>query len=187
MKVAVYVGRFQPFCKHHRAVVQFIDSEPDIKEIVIVKGSSQWSDKNPDIYTSPVRHSFTAEECCKMIDLSLSSRIKKPYRIVNVFDTKTMLTDPFWREWVQAVIAAVGVKDFIVYLNETKIIRAFEKAGIVCRPFPLEYPDLSATAVRQNMAYQPREIWAKDVDPEVAEYLEMIDGPKRVRRLLEGR
>lgn len=187
MTIGVYAGRFQPFSKHHRAVVQFIDLEPDIDEIVIIKGSSQWSDQNPDIHTSPSRHPFTAQECCEMINLSLAGRIKKPYRIEKVLDTKTIMTDPFWQEWVGAVLTAVGTKKFVVYVNDPKMVRAFGQADIECRPFPIDFPGASATVIRKNMAYCSREVWAEDVDPVVADYLEMIDGPVRVRRLWEGK
>lgn len=186
MAIGVYTGRFQPFCKHHRSVAQYIANQPDINEIVIVKGSSQWSDKNPDIFTPPSRHPFTAQECCEMIDLSLAGRIEKPHRIVKVADTKTMLSDPLWTEWTEKVILAVGTRDFILFVVDLRIEAAFRRFGIECRPFTVDYPGFHATFFRKKMAWEPKEKWINDVDPEVADYLESINGPARIRRLLEA-
>ncbi|MBI2626093.1 MAG: hypothetical protein HYW69_00680 [Candidatus Nealsonbacteria bacterium] len=181
---AAYIGRFQPFGKHHRKLVQFIDSRPDVKGIVIVKGGSQWNDKNYDPYSSPDRNPFTADECCGMINLSLKSRIKKPYKIVRVADTKSKMTDPLWKEWVEAVIFAVGDRDFLVYVNEPHTVRAFETAGIQCRSFLIENLGPRATIIRDKIAFEPEDEWSKYVDPEVAGYLKRINASERVRRLL---
>ena len=185
-----YAGRFQPFGKHHRSVVQFIDSQADVEEIIIIKGSSQWSDQNPDPYFPLSRNPFTLGECSKIIRLSLTGRIKKPYQIVAVPDTATRLSDPLWEEWVKDTLVAIGakndfnLKDFVLYVNNRHIVRAFSRIGCLCRPFPEIFP-VSATMIRKKIAEAPVEQWQTLVDPEVAAYLIEIRGPERIRRLLE--
>ena len=185
IKKAVYIGRFQPFTKTHRKVVQFVDAEPDIQEIVIIKGSIQWNDKNPDPFAFPSRNPFTAEECCEMIKLSLSGPIKKPWRIIQIPDTSTKMTDPLWKEWVNSIIFAVGTSGFIVYTNDPREVRAFEAVGCETRPFPVSPLFFRATLVRKSIARENEKKWKKYVDQKVAEYIKKIRGPARIAKLLE--
>lgn len=182
---AVYIGRFQPCTKMHREVIQFIESVPDITEISIVKGSSQWSDQNLDPDSRPSRNPFNVKECCDMIKLSLGSRIKKPWRIVQVADTATRFTDPFWQEWIASIVAAMETPNFVVYTNNHREAEAFRRAGCQSRPFPVLHPSFSATDVRREMGAGKEERWRKWVDPEVADYLEKIQGSARLARLFE--
>lgn len=181
---AVYIGRFHPFAVHHRSVLQYIDEQKDVKKIIVIKGGAQWSDKNLDPYSAPSRNPFTADECCEMISLSLRSRIKKPYEIVRIEDTKTRMTDFLWKEWVSSIIEALGKNNFVVYANDVRLIEAFGRFGIQCRPFPIAYSGLRATVVREKIALESEEEWSKYVDPEVAEYIKKINGSERIRRLL---
>jgi len=182
---AAYIGRFQPFAVHHRSVLQYIDDQKDVKEIIVIKGGAQWSDKNLDPYSAPSRNPFTVDECCEMVNLSLAGRIRKSYRIIKVEDTKTRMTDPLWKNWVNMIVEASGLNDFVVYANDSRLIRAFERVGIKCRPFPIAYFGLRATVVREKIAMEPEEGWSKYVDPEVADYIKKINGPERIRQLLE--
>jgi nicotinamide mononucleotide adenylyltransferase len=165
-------------------VVQFIESQSDTEEIIIMKGSAQWNDENPDPYSLLSRNPFRAEECWTMIRRSLTFRIKKPWRVVELPDTMTRMTDPLWTEWVDSIATAVGTKNFVVYTNDPREVRAFARIGVQCRPFRVENRP-HATTVREKIANAPEEEWRMYVDPEVAEYINMINGPSRIARLLE--
>lgn len=178
---AVYIGRFQPITKTHRRVVQYIEEQKDIEEIVIIKGGTQWNDKNPDP-SAPSKNPFTADECCEMINLSLNGRIKKPYRIIKVPDTSTKFTDFYWQEWVGSIVNAIGSKDFVVFTNAQREITAFGKAGINCKPFYVD-KGTRATIVREAIANRPKDEW--QVDKEVADYLEKINASGRIKRILD--
>ena len=184
--IAVYIGRFQPKTITHRIIVQFIDKQPDIKEIIIIKGSSQWNDKNPDQNSIPFRNPFTAEECCDMIDLSLTCRITKPWRIIKIPDTATKMTDPLWKEWVDSIVSALGSpQEFVVFTNDSREIKAFKRVGLETRPYVVNCTLPHATLVREKIAQGREEEWRQMVDPEVAEYIKKINGPERIQKLLE--
>lgn len=182
----VYIGRFQPFTKTHRKIVQFIDAEPDVGEIIIIKGSIQWNDQNPDPHSLASRNPFTVEECCEMIKLSLTGRVKKPWRIVLVPDTQTKTTDPLWREWVDLIVRLTPMSsDFVIYTNDPREKRAFEAIGLEARSFPASSLLFRATLAREKIATKKKREWRKYVDPEAADYLEKINGPSRILKLLE--
>lgn len=182
MRKGVYIIRAQPFTKSHRAVAEFINLEQDIEEVVIVKGGSQWSDKNPSPVEHPSRNPFSAEECLDMINLSLIGRLNKPFRLIKIPDTGTKSSDLLWREWVGLIISALG-RDIVVFTNVRREKMAFENADCECRAFAVsEY--FRATFIREIIASKLKQEWLKYIDLEVADYIEKINGPSRIRALL---
>ncbi len=182
MKRAAYIGRFQPFTKTHRKIIQYIDNQKDIGEIIIVKGSIQWNDKNPSPNFAPSRNPFTADECCEMINLALDGRIKKPHKIIRIPDTLSGFTDPLWKEWTGLILNELGKNDFVVFTNNKREAAAFERVGVECRSFYVE-SGIRATLVREIIVFKTKEEWLEFVDKEIADYLVKINAKKRVTDL----
>ena len=84
MKRALYIGKFQPFHIGHLSIVEHIVSAPDIDEIVICIGSSQWNWKKPNSERPLLDNFLTWQERKEVIEFSLKGVISKKVRIVPV-------------------------------------------------------------------------------------------------------
>jgi len=85
MKSVLYVGRFQLFHKGHLEVVEFIDAAPDIDQIVIAIGSSQFDHTKKSPKWPWANNPFTYEERKEMVQKSIGG-ITKSYTILPVPD-----------------------------------------------------------------------------------------------------
>ncbi len=165
----VFVGRFQPFHKGHLLAIKDILAE--VEEIVIVVGSSQYSHRldNP----------FTTGERVTMIrrgmeegEISASN-----YWIIPVPDLHVHMI------WVAQVIGYTPRFD-VVYTNEPLTRRLFTEAGHNVRPIPFHKRRVySSTEIRKRILAD--EDWEALVPTSVAGFIKEIGGAERLRDLAQ--
>lgn len=179
MKRALYIGKFQPFHIGHLEIVKNMDRAPDIDEIVIAVGSSQWSWQNRDPERFWLDNMFTIDERVSIIESSLRGRIKKKFYIVPIFDFLPKWDKNTTSKWFNGI--RTRCPEFhVLYSNRRKAIKLFSEAGCEARPNPLKY-EFSATIVREKMALG--DTWQYLVAPEAARIIEGLDGEKRAAEL----
>ncbi len=142
MKRAIYLGRFQMFHLGHVDVVEHIDGEPDIDEVVIVIGSTQydWRNKSPEWPWA--NNPFTYEERREMISRSVA--IRKPWSIVGVPDTHEH------ESWFAGLCSTVG--EFArLYSSDEREREFFTRHGKEARNFPRKYA-FHAGSIRRRVA-----------------------------------
>lgn len=163
----LYVGRFQPFhLGHLHAVKKILD---DVKELVLVVGSAQ--------YSHDVNNPFTAGERLAMIRETLLDEKVDLCRIwlVPVPDVHRHMM------WV-AAIEGYTPRFVTVYSNEPLTRRLFTEAGYKVKDIPLyDRKSYSSTEIRQRMVNG--EAWEKYVPKKVAIFIKEIDGVNRLRDL----
>src|SRR3989338_6520943 len=86
MKRAFYVGKFEPFHMGHMEVARYIESAPDIDEIIIGIGSSQWNWQNRNPERPWLDNIFTWQERKEIIEKSLRPRLSKKFYVIPIFD-----------------------------------------------------------------------------------------------------
>ena len=162
MKTALFITRAQPFHLGHLRVIRDILREND--RIIIAIGSAQVSRtrKNP----------FTAREREEMVSRALKASRVKNYEIVRIPD---LFNDQLWVARVNKVC-----KFDRVYSLNPWTVRCFRKAGIRVSRHKL-YGRLSGTDIRKRMA--EGKPWKNLVPKSVFEYLEGIDGARRLKGL----
>lgn len=179
MKRALYIGKFQPFAIHHLAIVENIDKAPDIDEIVIAVGSSQWNAQNRDPERFWLDNMFTIEERVAIIESSLKGKISKKFYIVPIIDFLPKWgadTTPKWFSYIKTHCP----KFHCLYSNRVKAVKLFSEAGFETRPNPMEY-NFSATMVREKMALG--DTWQPLVCAGAASVIEKMGGPNRAAEL----
>ena len=167
MKRGFYVGRFQPFHIGHLAAIKEMDKAPDLEQIVIGIGSSQ--------YSNQLKNPFTAEERELMIRKTLDNlAMSKPYNIVKIPDIHDY---PKWVLHVQELTPEFQV----VYVPGSSIVQElFKNARYEVRK-PKVTHDISATKVRQLM-YSDHD-WTEYVTPQVVQLIEEVNGVNRLRAI----
>lgn len=179
MERALYIGKFQPFHIGHLEIVKNMDKAPDIDEIVIAVGSSQWSWQNRDPERFWLDNMFTIDERAAIIESSLRGKIKKKFHIVPIFDFLPKWDKDSTPKWFNGI--KTRCPEFhVLYSNRGKAIKLFSEAGYEARPNPLSY-DFSATIVREKMALG--DTWQYLVAPEAARIIERLGGEKRAAEL----
>lgn len=169
VKRAVFVGRFQPFHKGHLEALKDILEKVD--EVIIVVGSSQYSHRLDD--------PFTTGERVTMIRRALENEGIKPtrYWVVPVPDVHVHMI------WVAQVIGYTPKFD-VVYTNEPVTRRLFIEAGFKVEPVPFHKRKVySATEIRKRMLNG--EHWEELVPDSVMKFIKEIDGIQRVQDLAE--
>jgi nicotinamide-nucleotide adenylyltransferase len=144
MKRAVYLGRFQMFHLGHLDVLQHIDREPDVGEVVIVIGSTQydWRNKSPEWPWA--NNPFTYEERREMIVRSTESVVRKPWSVVGVPDTHEH------ESWFAGLCTTVG--EFArLYSSDERERTFFGAHGKEARDFPRKYA-FHAGSIRRRVA-----------------------------------
>jgi len=167
VKRGVFVGRFQPFHNGHLKAVKGILRKVD--ELVIVVGSSQYSHK--------MNNPFTSGERITMIRRALEEEGIQPsrYWIVPVPDTHVHMI------WVSQVVGYTPKFD-VVYTNEPLTRRLFVERGFKVEPVPFHEREVySATEIRKRM--MDRENWEELVPKGVAQVINEIGGVERLRDL----
>jgi nicotinamide-nucleotide adenylyltransferase len=163
----VFVGRFQPFHKGHLEVVKRTLKEVD--ELVIIVGSSQYSHKldNP----------FTSGERITMIRKALQEEEIKLSRIW-IIPVPDIHQHALW----VSQIGAYSPKFDIVYANEPLTRRLFMEAGFRVESIPFIKREVYlATEIRKRIL--AGENWKQLVPNTVAKFIEEIDGKGRLRQL----
>ncbi len=165
MTIALFVGRFQPFHKGHLKDIKSALKECD--EVIIAIGSSQHSNK-PD-------NPFTFEERVRMIEDVLSAEGIEKYTVFAVPD----IIDDF--KWVEHVETLVPKFD-IVYTGNSKTEKLFRKRYHKVKRVEV-LPGISSTIIRKRML-NDRD-WRSLVPKQVSDYIDDIDGVKRVKEISE--
>ena len=166
-RLALFVGRFQPFHNGHIHAIRSILEEAD--ELIIVVGSAQMSHE-PD-------NPFTAGERLEMIRLALdAAKIdRNQYMLIPIPDA------PAHRVWVSQVESQTPRFD-VVYTNQPLTRRLLIEAGYEVRGIKLYRRDqYEATEIRQRILQG--EDWSGLVPLEVYRYVKEIDGEGRIRDL----
>jgi nicotinamide-nucleotide adenylyltransferase len=166
-KRGIFVGRFQPFHKGHLEAVKDILREVD--ELVIVVGSSQYSHR--------LKNPFTTGERITMIRRAMEEGGIQPsrYWIVPVPDAHVHMI------WVAQVVG-YSPKFDVVYTNEPLTRRLFIEAGFKVKPVPFHKREIySATEIRKRMLNE--ENWEELVPKSVAQFIKEIGGVVRLRDL----
>jgi len=167
VKRGVFVGRFQPFHNGHLKAMEDILKKVD--ELVIVVGSSQYSHR--------VNNPFTSGERITMIRQALEEEGIQPsrYWIVPVPDTHVHVI------WVSQVLGYTPKFD-VVYTNDPLTRRLFVESGFKVKPVPFyEREVYSATEIRKRM--MDGENWEELVPKGVAQVINEIGGVERLRDL----
>jgi nicotinamide-nucleotide adenylyltransferase len=170
LKRGLFIGRFQPFHLGHLEVIKKILTE--VKEVVIVIGSSQ--------YSHLVDNPFTAGERIFMVRSALeeSEILCNFFWIVPVPDVHLHMM------WVSA-LKGYTPQFQIVYSNEPLTQRLFKEAGYQVEPIRFYKRKLySSTEIRRRIIEGER--WEELVPFSVAEYLKKIDGINRLKDLVKS-
>ena len=167
VKRGVFVGRFQPFHNGHLKAMEDILKKVD--ELVIVVGSSQYSHR--------VNNPFTSGERITMIRRALEEEGIQPsrYWIVPVPDTHVHVI------WVSQVLGYTPKFD-VVYTNDPLTRRLFVESGFKVKPVPFHEREVySATEIRKRII--DGENWEELVPKGVAQVINEIGGVERLRDL----
>ena len=163
----LFIGRFQPFHKGHLEAMKDLLGKAD--ELVIVVGSSQ--------YSHTLDNPFTAGERITMIRQAMEEENIPPskYWTVPVPDLHIHSI------WVAQVVGYTPKFD-IVYTNEPLTRRLFIEAGYDVKPVPFHRRRIySSSEIRKRML--SGENWEELVSESVAEFINEIDGVKRLQDL----
>ena len=163
----LFVGRFQPFHKGHLKAVKDILNEVD--ELIIVVGSPQ--------YSHTIENPFTTGERIVMIKRALTAEgvDSSCYWIIPVPDLHIHMV------WVAEVIGYTP-KFSTVYTNEPLTRRLFIESRFNIKPVPLHRrEEYSSTEIRERIL--DKKNWKELVPATVAQFIQEIDGPERLRDL----
>lgn len=163
MKVAFFIGRFQPFHKGHEHALKELFKRFD--RIVIGIGSINISnEKNP----------FTFEERKKMIKDALKE-FKGKYKIIGIPD---FFNDSKWANYCMK-----KAKFDVVVTGSAWVERCFKGIKPVIKPKFLKPKKYKATRIRELIAKNKK--WENLVPKAVANYIKKIKGEERIRRLMK--
>jgi nicotinamide-nucleotide adenylyltransferase len=167
-RIALFVGRFQPFHKGHLFMIKRIFA--DFNEVIIGIGSAQYSNTkdNP----------FTIEERTEMIQRALNESRLQDCTIVPIED---LHNDGQWVGHVEKLVPRFNA----VFTHDPLSRRLFhDKDYEVIEADLHEREQYSGTEVRRRM--ERGEDWISLVPKAVAKYLREIKAEDRVR-LIAGR
>lgn len=167
VKRGVFVGRFQPFHNGHLKAVECILREVD--ELVIVVGSSQYSHR--------MNNPFTSGERITLIRRALEEDGIQPsrYYVIPVPDTHVHML------WVSQLVGYTPNFD-VVYTNEPLTRRLFVERGFKVEPVPFYEREIySATQIRKRILNG--ENWEELVPNSVAQIIKEIGGVERLQDL----
>jgi len=160
MTTALFLGRFQPFHLGHLEDVKRASKENH--KVIIVIGSSQ--------HTNTTDNPFSADEREEMIQRVLKASNISNYIIIQIED---ILNDD---EYVDYVESSVPLYDNVYTHNELTKKLFEEKNKIVWVDL---INSISATKIRDRVLNN--ENWKELVPKQVSDFLEEINGIKRIK------
>lgn len=163
---ALFPGRFQPFHRGHREVVESIAEE--VEEVIVGIGSAQASHTG--------RNPFTGGERVSMVHRALEDLETTTYAIP-IEDTDRYAV---WPSHVQSVCPPFEA----IYSNNPIVDRVCTEYGLDVRSLDLVERDrYRGTEVRRRMV--EGDPWRDLVLDPVVDAIEEIDGEERLRRIVE--
>jgi len=160
-KIALFIGRFQPFHKGHLFALRQVLKKFD-KVIIGIGSINVLNEKNP----------FTFEERKRMIKESLKN-FKGKYKIIGISDFPDDL------EWRNYCLKKANFD--VVVTGSAWVKKCFEGIKPVVKPKFLERKKYSATRIRELI--RKNEKWENLVPKNVARYIKKIKGEERIRQL----
>ncbi|MFH1590661.1 MAG: nicotinamide-nucleotide adenylyltransferase [archaeon] len=164
--VALFPGRFQPFHQGHLQILK--EAAENFEDVIVLIGSAQYSrtEDNP----------FSLEERKEMI-----SRVLAAAKLDNVV-IREKEDDHDDEVWVHNVIHRMPWFD-TVYAGDNRLVaKLFSAEGKKVIEHD-RFKGISATEIRRRI--ESGAPWDDQVPPEVAEYLEEIDGDRIIKRTEE--
>jgi len=169
MKTGFYTGRFQPFhLGHLSAVKQALDT---VDFLYIGIGSAQYSHDN--------YNPFTLDERTEIIQKALEEKgvSKKLFKIIPIPDIHD---NDAWPAYVQKLVP----KFDIVFVGDDGLVKElFEKHTDI--PVKMVAHEITVCATDIRDAIIKNKDWKKYLCDSTAEYLEKINGIKRIKNLLQ--
>lgn len=166
MTRGLFVGRFQPVHEGHESVLREIATEVDELVVGIGSADKSHSKKNP----------FTAGERHVMLTRTLEDVDVRGYVVPLVDIDRNAL-------WVSHVRSLCPPFD-LVYSNNPLVIRLFAEEGVEVRQVPMfSRQEYEGTGIRDRMIAE--DPWEHLVPDGVVEEIREVDGPKRLRAVVD--
>ncbi|MEM0456612.1 MAG: nicotinamide-nucleotide adenylyltransferase [Nitrososphaerota archaeon] len=168
MRRALFIGRFQPIHIGHVEAIKHILSEND--ELIIVVGSAQYS----HTFDNP----FTAGERIEMIRMALEEAGVDLRRVL-IIPVPDVGSHSIWVAHVKSLAPSFQT----VYTNNPLVTQLFKEAGYEVKPINMFRRDeLIATRIRKMMVGD--EEWRALVPKSVAQFIEKVEGVKRLKMVV---
>lgn len=164
MRRAIFIGRFQPFHRGHRRVVEAIADEVD--ELVVGIGSAG------DSHTA--NDPFTAGERIMMITKALADLEVMTYAV----PIEDLERNSVWVSHLQSMSPRFD----IAYSNNPLVVRLFREADVPVEQVPMvDRHRYEGTEVRRRMIADDG--WEELVPAPVVEVITEIDGIARIQQV----
>lgn len=164
----MFIGRFQPIHIGHVEAIKHILSEND--ELIIVVGSAQYS----HTFDNP----FTAGERIEMVRMALEEA-GIDLRKVLIIPVPDVGSHSMWVAHVKSLTPSFQT----VYTNNPLVTQLFMEAGYEVKPIEMfRRNELIATRIRKMMVED--EDWRALVPKSVAQFIDKIDGVKRIKTIV---
>jgi nicotinamide-nucleotide adenylyltransferase len=168
LRRALFIGRFQPIHIGHVEAIKHILSEND--ELIIVVGSAQYS----HTFDNP----FTAGERIEMVRMALEEA-GIDLRKVLIIPVPDVGSHSMWVAHVKSLTPSFQT----VYTNNPLVTQLFMEAGYEVKPIEMfRRNELIATRIRKMMVED--EDWRALVPKSVAQFIDKIDGVKRIKTIV---
>jgi nicotinamide-nucleotide adenylyltransferase len=173
VKRALYIGRFQIVHHGHLDVVRHIDAAPDIDEILIAVGSTQYDHSKKSPVAPWSFNPFAYEERREMLERSLAGVPAKPCSIHPVPDYHD------YPKWYQHIVDHLPVFECL-YTSDLREKDFFSEKGKEVRRFP-RVRSFHAGSIRDALARGGE--YRSAVPDGALVVLDRIDAAERLRAL----